>query len=135
MKTILLKTNLLLAIFTLLFFSCQTQKQTDGPYFGNGFHNGWADQHSIVIWTRLTKNPEGSASGARFLVPSAEEHQKLDENANPEEIYKAQIPEGLTLDDMIGACPGATGEVKLTYYPLTNQDNKTETNWVAVDDC
>ncbi len=133
MKTILLKTNLLLAIFTLLFFSCQTQKQTDGPYFGNGFHNGWADQHSIVLWTRLTKNPEGSASGARFLVPSAEEHRKLDENANPEEIYKAQIPEGLTLDDMIGACPGATGEVKLTYYPLTNQDNKTETKWVAVD--
>ncbi len=133
MKTILLKTNLLLAIFTLLFFSCQTQKQTDGPYFGNGFHNGWADQHSIVLWTRLTKNPEGNASGARFLVPSAEEHRKLDENANPEEIFKAQIPEGLTLNDMIGACPGASGEIKLTYYPLTNQDNKTETNWVAVD--
>ena len=36
---------------------------------------------------------------------------------------------------MIGACPGATGEVKLTYYPLTNQDNKTETKWVAVDNC
>ena len=97
MKTILLKTNLLLAIFTLLFFSCQTQKQTDGPYFGNGFHNGWADQHSIVLWTRLTKNPEKeSASGARFLVPSAEEHRKLDENANPEEIYKAQFMNALT---------------------------------------
>lgn len=133
MKTTLLKTNLLLAIFTLLFFSCQNQKQTDGPYFGNGFHNGWADQHSIVIWTRLTQNPEGNAGGAKFLVPSAEEHRKLDKDANPQEIYPAQIPDGLTLDDMIGACPGASGEVKLTWYPLTNLDNKTETDWIAVD--
>lgn len=121
-------------LFAFVFSSCNTKKETDGPYFGNGFHNGWADQHSIVLWTRLTKNPEGNANGTKFLVPSSEEHRKLDKNANPEEIYKAQIPEGLTLDDMIGACPGASGEVKLTYYPLTNQENKIETDWIAVND-
>ena len=121
-------------LFAILFSSCNMKKETDGPYFGNGFHNGWADQHSIVLWTRLTKNKEGNADGAKFLVPSSEEHRKLNKEANPEEIYKAQIPEGLTLDDMIGACPGASGEVKLTYYPLTSQENKTETEWIAVDD-
>ncbi len=126
--------HLLSILFFLISFSCQTEKQTDGPYFGNGFHNGWADQNSVVIWTRLTKNKEGNAGGAKFLAPSSEEHRKLDKEANPEEIYKAQIPDGLTLDDMIGACPGASGEVKLTWYPLTNQENKTETEWVAVND-
>ncbi len=114
--------------------SCQTQKETEGPYFGNGFHNGWADQHSIVLWTRLTKNPEGNSTGAKFLEPSAEEHRKLNREANPDSIYKAQIPEGLTLDEMIGACPGAAGEVKLTYFSLTDAEHKTETDWVSVDE-
>ncbi|QGY48133.1 alkaline phosphatase [Maribellus comscasis] len=35
---------------------------------------------------------------------------------------------------MLGACPGAPGEVKLIYYPLLNSDNKTETDWIAVDE-
>ncbi|WP_217447495.1 alkaline phosphatase D family protein [Maribellus comscasis] len=125
-------------IFTVflafLFLGCSLKKETDGPYFGNGFHNGWADQSSIVIWTRLTHNPEGNTNGTKFLIPSAEEHRRLDKEAHPEKIHKAQIPEGMTLDNMLGACPGAPGEVKLIYYPLLNSDNKTETDWIAVDE-
>ena len=34
-----------------------------------------------------------------------------------EEIYKAQIPFGLKLKDMQGACIGVEGEVKIEYYP------------------
>lgn len=117
----------------LLLMSCDSKKETDGPYFGNGFHNGCADQSSVVIWTRLTKTQEGNISGEKFLVPGAEEHRQLDREADPERIRKAQIPEGLTLEQMEGACPGMPGEVKLTYYPLTNPDNKMITHWVAVD--
>lgn len=130
----ILKSILILAIpFSLLICSCEKQKEISGPYFGNGFHNGWADQHSIVIWTRLTKNQDGNVGGTKFLEPSADQHRKLNREANPDSIYKAQIPEGLTLDEMIGACPGAAGEVKLTYYPLSSSEIKIETNWVAVD--
>ena len=68
------------------------------------------------------------------MIPSAEEHRKLNQEANIEKIYKAQIPEGLTLDEMIGACPGAAGEVKLTYYPFTNSENTNRNKWVAVDE-
>ncbi|MEN8117897.1 MAG: alkaline phosphatase D family protein [Bacteroidota bacterium] len=126
--------RLLIFVFVAIFSSsCNNLQETEGPYFGNGFHNGWADHTSIVIWTRLTKNTEGNADGAKFLVPSSEEHRRLDREANPEAIYKAQIPKGLTLNDMVGACPGAPGEVKLTYYPLTHSVDKTETEWVAVD--
>lgn len=34
---------------------------------------------------------------------------------------------------MIGACPGSPGEVKLSYFPLINSKNRTETEWVKVN--
>jgi alkaline phosphatase D len=132
-----IKKNILLvacfAVISLILVSCSNKKKTDGPYFGNGFHNGWADQHSVVLWTRLTKRPGGNTEGAKFLVPTAKEHRSLDKAANKEDIYAAQIPQGLSLEDMEGACPGAAGQVRLTYYPLGNPDNKTVTDWVMVD--
>ena len=123
----------LILLLAIIFPSCQTLQETEGPYFGNGFHNGWADQTSIVIWTRLTQTPEGNWDGTEFIDVSRKEENALDEEGNVEKIHAAQIPEGLTLDDMEGACPGAPGEVKLTYFPLTDSENKTETDWVAVD--
>ncbi len=45
-------------VIALLFISCQPKEEIKGPFFGNGIKNGWADQNSIVIWTRLTKNKE-----------------------------------------------------------------------------
>ena len=132
MNSILKRLTFLAIVFVTIFSSCETEKETDGPYFGNGFHNGWADQTSIVIWTRLTQNPEGNAGGTEFISISSKEENDLDKEGDAAKIHAAQIPEGLTLDDMIGACPGAIGEVKLVYYPLTNSENKTETEWVAV---
>jgi len=134
MKSILKLSFALILLSSIILTSCNVKKETTGPYFGNGFHNGWADQTLIVIWTRLTKTPEGNAADEKFLIPSGEEHKKQDREANPDSIYKAQIPEGLTLEQMIGACQGASGEVKLTCFPLTNQQQKFETDWVAVDD-
>ncbi len=123
----------LTALFLLLFALSGCNKKPTGPYFGNGFHNGWADQHSIVIWTRLTENPEMNRTGPEFLVPSAEEHRRLDSLADPDLIYKRQIPEGYSLDEMEGACPGSNGEVKLTCYPLRNPEEKIERDWSPVD--
>jgi len=109
------------------------RKEPPGPYFGNGFHNGWADQNSIMIWTRLTENPEMNRTGPKFLVPSAAEVRKLDKGANPDSIYAAEIPEGFTLDQMEGACPGTAGEVRLVYYPLKNPEDRVEKDWSLVD--
>ena len=120
--------------FILLFFSCQTKKETSGPYFGNGFHNGWADQTSIVIWTRLTQNPEGNWNGTPFIDISSEEARELDKSGDAEKIHDAQIPEGKSLNEMEGACPGKPGEVKLCYFPLTNSNDKIVTEWVKVND-
>jgi alkaline phosphatase D len=119
--------------FLLVCTSCKQKQETAGPFFGNGFLNGCANQSSVILWTRLTKYPEGNTSGQKFRVPSAEEHRQLDREANPEKIWESQIPEGFTLEEMEGACPGAPGEVRLTYYPLTRQENKTVTDWSVVD--
>jgi len=133
------KLLLVIILVTFTFLNCNRKQNSDsgqnfdGPYFGNGILNGWADQTSIVIWTRLTERPEGNKDGEKFLIPSAEEHRQLNREANPEEIRKAQIPHGLSLNHMEGACPGTSGEVKIVYYPLTQQENKVISEWVAVN--
>ncbi len=112
--------------------SC-SNKKTDGPYFGNGFHNGWADQHSIVIWTRLTSTPEMKRPGKKFRIPSADEAKELAKMSDQIQLNRAQLPENATLEQMEGACPGKKGEVKLVYFPLQKPELKNETEWSAVD--
>lgn len=121
------------AFFSICLIACKTGNQTDRPYFGNGFRNGWADQNSIVIWTRLTRNPELDLNGQKFKIPSKTEHRMLDSTANPELINAAQIPKGYTLYQMDGACPGAPGEVKIIYFPSLKPELKIESEWEPVD--
>ena len=124
-----------LLITVIIASSCvQTKKQSEtvGPFLGNGFHNGWADQNSIVIWTRLTSSAEGNTQGAKFIDISKKQVQELNAKANAELIHDAQIPSGKSLKDMEGACPGVGGEVRLIYI-ATDTNKKTTINWTAVD--
>ena len=61
--------------------------KSDGPYFGNGCKNGWADQNSISIWSRLTKKPNANGKGEKFIDISKEDH-------NWNAIYKVSGSEG-----------------------------------------
>lgn len=127
-------TRIFLYLTIVLTTGCEKSTENSGPYFGNGFHNGWADQNSIVIWTRLTQNPERNINGAKFIDISSRKADTLDVEGNKVKINKAQIPDGLTLNDMEGACPGSPGEVRLSYYPMTNVANKSELEWAKVDE-
>tara|TARA_B100000809_G_scaffold8645_1_gene8306 strand:+ start:360 stop:1841 length:1482 start_codon:yes stop_codon:yes gene_type:complete len=120
-------------IVLLSFVSCDTLKKTDGPYFGNGIHNGWADQNSITIWTRLTTIPDLNKSGILFKEIPKPASDSLARIYDKETFHSLQIPEGATLDQMDGSCPGTAGEVKLTYYPQNDRSDKIETKWNAVD--
>ena len=55
--------------------SCNNVLKNDGPFFGNGCKNGWADQNSISIWSRLTENPNANWKGEKFIEISKEEKQ------------------------------------------------------------
>lgn len=107
--------------------------EQEGPFFGNGLRNGWADQNAIVIWTRLTKNPDMDTNGKKFKAITDDVHKALADSTNEEEIYRAQIPSGYQLDEMEGACPGALGEVRLRYYPENEPDATQEIAWATVD--
>ncbi|TDI69162.1 MAG: alkaline phosphatase [Bacteroidetes bacterium] len=115
------------------FVSCNSPVESDGPYFGNGMHNGWADQHSIVIWTRLTKTADLNLEGQKFTEIDHSEYRKYPVTTPDEVFLKAQVPDSLSLEQMEGACPGIKGEVKLVYYPIDNPDKKIEIDWMAVD--
>ncbi len=116
-----------------MLFACSRLEKSEGPTFGNGFHNGWADQQSIVIWTRLTQNPEMNFEGEPFIPLSTERREYLDKLGNSDSIYRAQVPDSLSLADMEGACPGAAGEVKLNCFSMLDPDVRIETGWESVD--
>ncbi|MGB2164811.1 MAG: alkaline phosphatase D family protein [Flavobacteriaceae bacterium] len=125
--------KLLTAGVGLFLLSCQSTDPIQGPYFANGIKNGWADQNSIVLWTRLTQNKSAHFKGHPFAEISREKMKSLAQNQDVEGIYKTQIPEGLTLKDMEGYCPGASGEVQLHYYLKDHPVEAVVTDWVAVD--
>lgn len=127
-----LKHTFLLVFSLMIIISCDLKK-SDGPYFGNGFRNGWADQTSITIWTRLTKTPEMNSNGTPFIPITRKEHNRLAKLKDIERLHNSQIPQGLMLEDMEGACPGAFGEVNMIYFPQNNPENILETGWSSVD--
>lgn len=125
-------TRFFLILIAVSFVSCNSS-ETEGPWFGNGVHNGWADQNSIVIWTRLTRNPELNSKGTPFILLNGQQRSRLNKIKNRDTIHSAQIPEGLILEDMEGACVGMNGEVNLIYYPEGLPENRIQTGWSAVD--
>lgn len=125
----------IISISFLLFFgiSCNQPQQSAGPYFGNGFRNGWADQNSITIWTRLTQNPDMNFDGQPFIPLSKKEQRELEVVSDATILHSRQIPDSLALSDMEGACPGASGEVQLSYYAEGKLGGKVQTLWQKVD--
>jgi alkaline phosphatase D len=110
-----------------------TQSIISQPYFGNGIKNGWADQHSITIWARLTKKPELLKKGKEFLPAKSEDGKEWFDETDITLLENSQIPDGANLNEMIGACPGANGEIRLTYYPTQDPNDRKTVDWQAVD--
>ena len=104
-------------------------KQT-GPFLADGMRNCWADQNSISIWTRTTRFPEMNSTGQKFRSISVKQVKALEETNDPTEYLAAQLPSGASLGDMVGACPGAPGEVRLIFFPEKRFKAKKEmTRW------
>ncbi len=105
----------------------------EGPFLANGLRNGWADQDSIVIWTRLTREPELKLNGVRFLELDRPLMRELSAVADPERHLAVQLPAGATLDEMEGAVPGMAGEARLSWHPADQPAEPMKTDWTAVD--
>lgn len=99
------------------------------PQLGNGLRNSWADQHSIVIWTRTTQRSDMLLEGPDFKSLPRDQVAALSKSNDVEQLTRVQMPEGTQLDQMFGACPGAAGEVRLTYFPVDRRKNARTTEW------
>lgn len=105
----------------------------EGPFLGNATRNSWADQESIVIWTRTTERADFVADGKPFVQRTPKELSKLTEQENWGQLLTSQLPEGAVLSEMLGASPGAPGQVRLTYFPVGQRSASKSTNWVATE--
>lgn len=99
------------------------------PQLGNGMRNGWADQSSIVLWTRTTARPEMVTKGPKFMEPDAKLTKLLDASDDSSRHLQSQLPDGHTLNEMFGSCAGAAGEVRLTYFPAKQRHALRVTQW------
>ncbi|QDV44924.1 PhoD-like phosphatase [Stieleria neptunia] len=102
-----------------------------GPFLGNAMRNSWADQDSIVIWTRTTARPDFVADGKEFVSISRSDASKLSKKTDPEKLLGEQLPQGATLSQMLGACPGAAGRVRLMYFPGKQRYATKTTDWIT----
>ena len=93
-----------------------TPQTLSPPFLGNAMRNGWADQNSIVIWTRTTATADMITAGPKFQSVKKSDVAKLSNTSDVDKLHAAQIPPGAKLEEMFGACPGAAGEVRLTYF-------------------
>lgn len=104
-------------------------ESSTGPFLANGTRNSWADQSSIVLWTRTTRHEQMNKDGQLFRTLSSKDASKLSMNTDAEQILAAQLPQGAILDDMFGACPGQQGEVRLIYFPKLQRRALKSTPW------
>lgn len=102
--------------------------KTQGPQLANGSRNSWADQTSIVIWTRTTQNAE-MVSGKEFKEVSAKLESEIRDSGKEERYLSAQVPAGTRLNEMLGACPGMSAEVRLSYHPKNQPEEIIRTPW------
>lgn len=102
-----------------------------GPFLANATRNSWADQDSIVVWTRTTRNSEMATDGKKFLSISRKEARKLADQTDPKKLLEIQLPDGASLDQMFGACPGAAGKVRLSYHPSGRHHQIQSTDWIT----
>ena len=108
-----------------------------GPYLGNATRNSWADQTSIVIWTRTTATPEMATEGKEFVELSAAKARQLSKESNDDLLLQVQLPENASLDEMKGAMPGAPGRVRLSWFPGWQGRGVKSKSWAttsAIDD-
>lgn len=106
-------------------------EQQGGPFLGNGTRNGWADQNSIVIWTRTTRSPEMLVDGKPFVSIPDGRAREMARLTDSDALLSEQLPEGAALDEMLGACPGASGQVRISYHPADDKDRVLSSPWVT----
>jgi hypothetical protein len=77
--------------------SDQETTELTGPFLANAMRNAWADQDSVVVWTRTTRRPEMNVEGKRFVSLSRKQASKYSRSNDAKELLEIQLPDGADL--------------------------------------
>src|SRR5262249_3288988 len=80
-----------------------------------GVKVGEVTDRSAIVWMRVTAQPGPRAKGIDF--PSSK---------------PITLPKDFVVEDLRGACPGASGRVRLRYGPRTDLADAQVTPWASV---
>ena len=115
MKTKIMHIIIFCVLISLtLFISCSDAEVP--VYMANGIKIGEVTQNSAIIWVRLTKHPERNIGGQPFA-----KSEKRDVN-----------PPFEKLEEMEGATPGTSGEVRIFYKPKREGSELKSMMWKSV---
>jgi len=133
MKKLFVKLIILGAGLTFL-ISCQSGT-TEGPWMATGIKIGEVTQSEAIVWVRLTENPERVGNEApmpdvKYLDP--ESGELLKPSGRPDMTPVVNYPEGYSIRDIQGACPGTHGMARIRYKTADEQQWKS-LDWKRVD--
>ena len=110
-----MKTPLLFFISLIVVASAACLRAAKGPFLANGIKIGEVDQHSAIVWIRLTSDATYNLKGEAWSL-----------NAD-------SVPEGKSLSDMEYSAVGAAGEARGSYWPKAKASDKVVFACVALD--
>jgi len=114
-------TRCLSVVFLILLMGLGTVSHAkDAVYFATGFKVGEVTQHSAVVWTRLTAEPERNGDGIVFQPKDSRTRVMVD------------IPD-IPVSEWEGSAIGIQGQVRVLYSPTADLSNANVTAWARVD--
>ncbi len=99
----------------------------DAVYMTNGIKIGEVDQNSAIVWMRLTARSHRNADG----IPFPEVNAGRNSGAN---LSVDTLTGGNPIEAMEGAVPGASGMVRVTWWPTAQPNQKYASDWLLVDE-
>jgi alkaline phosphatase D len=97
------------------------RSNAEPPYTALGAKIGEVSDTSAIVHTRLTASPQRNNRGYSFPI--------YPHSLSREELRAIRMPDGLSVADLEGACPGRAGWVRLRYGTTATLDGSQMTPW------
>ena len=94
------------------------------PYNGLGERVGEVTDRSAIVHTRLTAAPTRNEHG--YSIPL------WTHNLSREQRLEVRVPEGMSVAELEGACPGKAGQVRLLHSARADLGDATPSDWFEV---
>jgi alkaline phosphatase D len=118
----------------LFLISCKSDT-SEGPYLATGIKIGEVSQTTAIVWVRLTEDPERVGNDApmptvKYIDP--ENGELIEPSGRPDMTPVVIFPEGYTIRNIQGACPGSPGSARVK-FKKAEEESWQHLDWQKVD--